>query len=223
LIDAQETERKRLARELHDDLSQNLAFLAVELDIFGQKPPVASNDVSKRMQELSTQVRNMSSSVHRLSHELHPAKLEQLGLMAAVRGFCRDFSSAHNVAIEFVPHDVPRSVPDDIALCLYRVVQEGLQNVVKHSGATSAKVELSCGDSELCLVVSDRGRGFDSSVKTHEGSLGLISMRERVRLVRGRISVQSRKGEGTRIMVQIPLGESERRSAVELRQADLKS
>jgi two-component system, LuxR family, sensor kinase FixL len=223
LIDAQETERKRLARELHDDLSQNLAFLAVELDIFGQKPPVASNDVSKRMQELSTQVRNMSSSVHRLSHELHPAKLEQLGLMAAVRGFCRDFSSAHNVAIEFVPHDVPRSVPDDIALCLYRVVQEGLQNVVKHSGATSAKVELSCGDSELCLVVSDRGRGFDSSVKTHEGSLGLISMRERVRLVRGRISVQSRKGEGTRIMVQVPLDELDRRPAVELRQTDPKS
>ena len=204
LIDAQETERKRLARELHDDLSQNLAFLAVELDILGQKPPLASSDVSKRMYELSAQVRNLSSSVHRISHDLHPAKLEQLGLLAAVRGLCRDFGSAHNIAIEFEPYDVPRSVPDGIALCLYRVVQEGLQNMVKHSGANTAKVELSCSDGELCLVVSDQGRGFDSSAKADVGSLGLISMRERVRLVSGRISIESRRREGTRIMVQVP-------------------
>ncbi len=223
LIDAQEAERKRLARELHDDLSQNLAFLAVELDIFGQKPPIASSDVSKHMTELSAQVRNLSSSVHRISHDLHPAKLEQLGLLAAVRALCRDFGEAQNIAIAFVPHDVPRSVPDDIALCLYRVVQEALQNVLKHSGAAAAKVELSCSGGELCLVVSDQGCGFDSSAKTDGGSLGLVSMHERVRLVRGRISVQSREGEGTRIMVHVPLGESARRSAVESPQADLKS
>jgi PAS domain S-box-containing protein len=223
LIDAQEAERKRLARELHDDLSQNLAFLAVELDIFGQKPPIASSDVSKRMAELSAQVRNLSSSVHRLSHELHPAKLEQLGLLAAVRGLCRDFGAAQNIAIAFVPHNVPRSVPDDIALCLYRVVQEALQNVVKHSGAATAKVELRCSGGELCLVVSDQGCGFDSSAKTDEGSLGLVSMHERVRLVSGRITVQSREGQGTRIMVQVPVGESDRRPAVELPQADLES
>jgi PAS domain S-box-containing protein len=223
LIDAQEAERKRLARELHDDLSQNLAFLAVELDIFGQKPPIASSDISKRMKELSAQVRNLSSSVHRMSHDLHPAKLEQLGLLAAVRGLCRDFGATQHVAIEFVPHDVPRSVPDDVALCLYRVVQEALQNVVKHSGAATARVELSGGDSELLLVVSDQGCGFDSSAKTDGGSLGLISMHERVRLVRGRISVQSCEGQGTRIMVLVPLGESDRRPAVELPLADPKS
>jgi PAS domain S-box-containing protein len=204
LIDAQEVERKRLARELHDDLSQNLAFLAVELDILGQKPPIASGDVSKRMNEFSAQVRNLSSSVHRMSHDLHPAKLEQLGLLAALRGLCRDFGATQNIAVEFARHDVPRSVPDDIALCLYRVVQEGLQNVVKHSGATTARVELRCGGGELCLVVSDQGCGFDSAARADEGSLGLISMRERVRLVRGRISVQSGPGEGARIMVQVP-------------------
>jgi PAS domain S-box-containing protein len=223
LIDMQEAERKRLARELHDDLSQNLALLAVELDILGQKPPIASSDVSKRMEELSAQVRNLSSSVHRMSHDLHPAKLEQLGLLAAVRGLCRDFGATQNVAIAFVPHDVPRSLPDDIALCLYRVVQEAIQNIVKHSGAATAKVELRCSDGELYLVVSDQGCGFDSSAKTDEGSLGLISMRERVRLMRGRISVQSRPGEGTRIMVQVALGESGQRPAVELPLADLKS
>jgi PAS domain S-box-containing protein len=223
LIDVQEAERMRLARELHDDLSQNLALLAVKLDILGQKPPIARSDVSKHMAELSAQVRNLSSSVHRMSHDLHPAKLEQLGLLAAARGLCRDFGATQNVAIEFVPHDVPRLVPDDIALCLYRVVQEALQNVVKHSGAATAKVELSGSGSELCLVVSDQGCGFESSAKTDEGSLGLISMRERVRLVRGRISVQSIEGQGTRIMVLVPLGESDRRPAVELPLADPKS
>ena len=208
LIHAQEAERMRLARELHDDLNQSLALLAVELDMFGQKPPATGSEVSERMRDLSEQVKDLSSSVHRLSHELHPAKLEQLGLVAAVRGLCRELGAAHNIAIEFEPHAVPRLVPDEIALCLYRIVQEGLQNVIKHSGSATAKVELMSNENELCLIVSDQGRGFDSMVATDEGSLGLVSMRERVRLVRGQISVESRKGEGTRIKVQVPLGGS---------------
>ena len=206
LIHAQEAERTRLARELHDDLNQSLALLAVELDMFGQKPPATGSEVSERMRDLSEQVKDLSSSVHRLSHELHPAKLEQLGLVAAVRGFCRELGAARNIAIEFEPHAVPRLVPDEIALCLYRIVQEGLQNVIKHSGSATAKVELISNENELCLIVSDQGCGFDSMVATDEGSLGLVSMRERVRLVRGQISVESRKGEGTRIKVQVPLG-----------------
>ncbi|MGO8836251.1 MAG: PAS domain-containing protein [Limisphaerales bacterium] len=204
LIHAQEAERMRLARELHDDLSQSLALLAVELDMFGQKP-ATTGGISGRMQEFSAQVRGLSSGVHRLSHELHPAKLEQLGLAAAVRGFCKEFGAAHKIAVEFEPHEVPRALPDDIALCLYRIVQEGLQNVVKHSGAAGAKVALTADAKELCLVVSDQGCGFDS-LAVGGGSLGLVSMRERVRLVRGHISVQSRKGASTRIEVHIPLG-----------------
>jgi two-component system, LuxR family, sensor kinase FixL len=204
LIHAQEAERMRLARELHDDLSQSLALLAVELDMFGQKP-ATTGGISGRMQEFSAQVRGLSSGVHRLSHELHPAKLEQLGLAAAVRGFCKEFGAAHKIAVEFAPHEVPRVLPDDIALCLYRIVQEGLQNVVKHSGAAGAKVALTADEKELCLIVSDQGRGFDS-LAVGSGSLGLVSMRERVRLVRGQIYVQSRKGAGTRIEVHVPLG-----------------
>ncbi len=204
LIHAQEAERIRLARELHDDLNQSLALLAVELDMFGQKPPATSSEVRERMRGLSEQVRNLSSSVHRLSHELHPAKLEQLGLVAAVRGLCRELGAAHGIAIEFEPHAVPRSMRDEIALCLYRIVQEGLQNVIKHSGSTAATVELISNENELCLIVSDQGCGFDSMVATDEGSLGLVSMRERVRLVGGQISIQSRNGEGTRIKVQVP-------------------
>ncbi len=205
LIYAQEAERMRLARELHDDLNQSLALLAIELDMFGQKPPATGSEVAERMRHLSAQVKNLSSSVHRLSHELHPAKLEQLGLAAAVRGFCREIGEMRNIAIEVDTREVPRELPNDIALCIYRIVQEGLQNVIKHSGAVTAKVELTTNEDHLGLVVSDQGCGFDSVVAKGEGSLGLVSMRERVRLVRGQISIESRKGEGTRIQVQVPL------------------
>ena len=204
LIHAQEAERIRLARELHDDLSQCLALLAVELDMLSQNPP-ASNVVAERMQELSEQVRNLSSGVHRLSHELHPAKLEQLGLVAAVRGFAKELGTAHQIAIECVFHNVPRELPDEIALCSYRIVQEGLQNVVKHSDATTAKVTLQADDKELHLEISDHGSGFDSAMTAGNSSLGLVGMRERVRLVQGQISIQSRKGAGTKIEVRVPL------------------
>jgi len=205
LISAQENERMRLARELHDDVNQGLAVLAIELDILGQKPPTGSSELRVRMGELSARVKSLSSSVHELSHALHPAKLEQLGLVAAVGGLCRELGAAHKIAIEFAADEVPRAVPDDIALCLYRIAQEGLHNVIRHSGATTAKVELRWNDSELGLVVSDRGCGFESLATREQGSLGLVSMRERVRLVRGQISVESRKGEGTRIEVRVPV------------------
>ena len=204
LIHAQEAERIRLARELHDDLSQSLALLAVELDMLGQQPP-AGNHISERMQEFSAQVRNLSSSVHRLSHELHPAKLEQLGLVAAVRGFAKELGAAHQMAVECEFHNVPRGLPDEIALCLYRIVQEGLQNVVKHSGAAGAKVILQADEKEFCLEISDQGSGFDSGATTGNSSLGLVGMRERVRLVHGKITIQSRQGEGAKIEVRVPL------------------
>jgi signal transduction histidine kinase len=194
----------RLARELHDDLSQSLALLAVELDIFGQKPPATGSEVGGRMREFSTQVKNLSSNVHRLSHELHPAKLEQLGLATAVRGFCQELGAAHKISIGFEQHEVPRVLPNDIALCLYRIVQESLQNVVKHSGASGAKVELTADENEIRLNISDSGCGFEMPM-AGSSSLGLVSMNERVRLVQGQISVHSRKSEGTRIEVRVPL------------------
>ncbi len=221
LIYAQEAERTRLARELHDDLNQGLSLLAVELDMFGQNPPAVRSEVGERMRHLSEQVKELSSSVHRLSHELHPAKLEQLGLVAAVRGLCRELGAARHIAIEFESHAVPRSLPDEIALCLYRTVQEGLQNVVKHSGSAAAKVELRSGENELCLIVSDQGCGFDSTMATVNGSLGLVSMRERVRLVRGQISIESHKGEGTQIKVQIPWADGQDDPLVASQRADL--
>lgn len=208
LITAQEAERTRLARELHDDLSQSLALLSVDLELFGQKPLSAPDQINARMQVFSSQVKDLSSEVHRLSHELHPAKLEQLGLTAALRGFCKELSAAHQMAVHFEAGDVPRTLPNDVALCLYRITQEALQNVIKHSGAASAQVTLACAENEILLSVVDDGEGFDAATVQGHGSLGLVSMRERVRLVRGRLSVESKRNEGTRVEVRVPLSPS---------------
>jgi PAS domain S-box-containing protein len=205
LIHAQEEERARLARELHDALSQSLALLSVELDMFGQNPSSERGQISGRMQEFSADVKRLSSEVHRLSHELHPAKLEQLGLVAAMRGFCKELATAHEMAIEFADRSVPRAVPEDTALCLYRITQEALHNVIKHSGGTAARVELAMDDGELRLVVADDGVGFDPETIRVNGSLGLVSMAERARFVHGRLSIESHAGKGTRIDVRVPL------------------
>jgi PAS domain S-box-containing protein len=205
LINAQEDERRRMARDLHDDLSQRLALISVELDMFGQQPPAQREAIAGRMQEFSREVASLASEVHRLAHQLHPAKLQQLGLAATVRGICKALAAAHEIAIEFESHDVPRVLPDDAALCLYRITQEALQNAIKHSGATGAKVELAANERELRLTVTDDGHGFDPEAAEARGSLGIVSMRERARMVRGRISVQSRPGEGTRIEARVPI------------------
>lgn len=205
LIHAQEEGQTRLARDLHDDLSQSLALLNIELEMFGQSPPAERGQINARMQQLSAQVKRLSSEVHRLSHELHPARLEQLGLVAAVRGFCKEFALAHEMAIEFTDRSVPRAVPVDTALCLYRIAQEALHNVVKHSGGTAASVELVTEDSELCLSITDDGVGFDPETTASNGSLGLVSMRERARFAHGQFSLESRTGKGTRIEVRVPV------------------
>ena len=205
LIYAQEAERMRLARDLHDDLSQSLALLSVELEMFGQRPPAELGRISAQMQEFSAQVKRLSADVHRLSHELHPAKLKQLGLVAALRGFCKEFAVAHEMAIEFADRSVPRAVPEHAALCLYRIAQEALHNVVKHSGGTAARIELAIEGSELRLAIADDGVGFDPERMRVNGSLGLVSMGERARCVHGLLSVESHAGKGTRVEVRVPI------------------
>ena len=201
LIYAQEAERTRLARDLHDDLSQSLALLSIELEMFGKSQPAERG----QMQEFSAQVKRLSSEVHRLSHELHPAKLEQLGLVAALRGFCKEFAVAHEMAIAFADRSVPRAVPEATALCLYRIAQEALHNVVKHSGGMAARVELTMEGSELRLAIADDGIGFDPQRMRANGSLGLVSMGERARFVHGLLSVESHAGKGTRVEVRVPI------------------
>jgi PAS domain S-box-containing protein len=205
LMYAQEAERTRLARELHDDLSQSLALHYLELEMFGQSPPAERGQISRRMQEFAADVKRLSSEVHRLSHELHPAKLEQLGLVAALRGFCNQCAAAHKLAIEFTDRSVSPAVPRDTALCLYRITQEALHNVLKHSRATAARVELAMEGNEVRVTVTDDGVGFDPETMRANGSLGLVSMEERARFVHGRLLVESHAGKGTRVEARVPI------------------
>jgi PAS domain S-box-containing protein len=204
LLQAQETERRRIARELHDDLNQGLALLAVELDLLGRNLPESVADARERVQQLAGRVKLLSSSVHDLSHQLHPSKLEQLGLVAALRALCRELSSSHGVPLEFTHHEVPGGFSEDAGLCLYRIAQEALGNVIKHSKARRAAVELTAGADGVCLRVSDDGAGFDPGQVAAKGGLGLVSMRERLRLVGGTLSIESEPAGGTRIVVRVP-------------------
>ncbi len=204
LLQAQETERRRIARELHDDLNQSLALLSVELDVLGQKPPGSPDQLAARLRALSARVKQVSSTVHDLSHQLHPSKLEQLGLLAAVRSLCKELAQGRGLPVEFTHQDVPEAIPQDTALCLYRIVQEALQNVMKHSGARQAGVELTGLGGAIRLRVSDDGRGFDPASAGGNGCLGLVSMRERLRSVGGEIVIDSRPSGGTRIEVRVP-------------------
>jgi len=205
LLLAQEMERRRIARELHDDLNQSLAILAVELEILSKKPPESTALIQQSIQKLSALVKQLSSAVHDLSHQLHPAKLEQLGLVAAIRSLCKELANSHGMPIAFAHHDVPETLPDDAALCLYRVTQECLQNIIKHSDAPHAEVVLQGQADSLRLRVVDDGKGFDPCSLDAKAGLGLASMRERLRLINGEFAIHSRPAEGTRIEVRVPL------------------
>jgi PAS domain S-box-containing protein len=214
LLQAQETERRRIARELHDDLSQRLALVCVQLDLIGQRPPESSAQLAAQMQDLSEQVKQLSSAMHDLSRQLHPTKLEQLGLVAAVNGLCKEMSQSHSLLIEFVHHCGPEAIPADTALCLYRIVQEALRNVVKHSGARGVDVQLRGDSAAIRLRIADDGVGFDPKLLEGKGGLGLVSMRERLRLVGGEIAIDSCPSSGTRVEVRVPLPAAEAAESV---------
>lgn len=204
LISAQEKERARLARELHDDLSQSLALLSIQLQTLGTKPS-DSGAIRKHVDQLTEQIQRLSTDVHRISHELHPSKLSQLGLEAALRGFCREAGSARGIKTRFESQNFPRVLPNDISLCLYRIAQEALQNAGKHSDASLVNVSLSVEDGVIKLVVADNGCGFDPDTVRTNGSLGLISMDERIRAVDGKLTIQSVPDAGTKIEARVPL------------------
>jgi PAS domain S-box-containing protein len=205
LITAQEEERTRIARELHDDLSQRLALAVIDLDLLTQDVPGLSSHARKRLDNITRTISGLTSDIHGISHRLHPSRLDTLGLVAALRGLCAEFSEQQALQVRFVHHGVPDKVPQDVILCCFRIAQEALRNVDRHSGASEAIVELSGHSDYLDLFVSDPGAGFEvESVKAHAG-LGLISIRERVRLVRGQLSIESQPSKGTRIVVRIPL------------------
>ena len=199
LIVAQETERKRLARELHDDLSQQVSLMAIEVDQLRQTAP----DFADHRRRVADYAAGIASGVHQLSHRLHPFKLEALGLVSAVESVCVDISAQHRLAVEFRHDQVPVHLPPDVSLCLFRIVQEGLQNVVQHSEAQRASVYLSGATGCLELTITDSGSGFDTGIKGT--GLGLVSIRERVHFLGGQLAIHSAPGVGTRLDVQVPL------------------
>jgi PAS domain S-box-containing protein len=205
LIHAQEEERTRIARELHDDLSQRMALLSISLEQFEQGIPDLSSEARQQLHDIAEVATEVSSSVHDLSHQLHPPKLDILGLVVSLQGLCREFSGQHKLQVQFDHSDVPIQIPKDVTLCLFRIVQEALRNVVKHSGAAEAKVELSSHDDGIDLCISDSGVGFDPESVKGESGLGLVSIRERLRLVGGHLVVESEPSHGTRIRVRVPL------------------
>jgi len=160
------------------------------------------------MQELLAQIRHLSSSVHDLSHQLHPSKLDQLGLVAAIGGLCRELTHTHGLKIEFT-HDQMPAISPDTAVCLYRIAQEGLRNAIKHSGAQQAEVVLSRTADAISLWIVDHGRGFDPRQVQGKSGLGLVSMRERVRYLGGEIAIDSQLSGGTRLHVRVPLKDTE--------------
>ncbi len=202
LINAQEEERSRIARDLHDDMNQRLGLLAFGLSQLSGKLP--AGEAKRETEELWQQTSGLSQDVHRLSHELHPATLEQLGLVAAARALCAEFSKKQGVAVYFTEHDVPPHLPEHVPLCLYRILQESLQNIAKHSEASVVKVELDRGLDGVHLTVEDNGIGFDPA-NHGQGGLGLLSMRERLRLVGGSIRIDSAPSQGTRVKVLAPI------------------
>jgi signal transduction histidine kinase len=206
LIEAQEQERTRIARELHDDLSQRMALLGIGLTQFERSIPELPSEAQERLHNISEVASEVSSELHSMSHQLHPAKLDLLGLVATVGAHCREISQQHELRIEFVHHDVSDRIPKDVALCLFRIVQEALRNIVKHGRTESATVELSGSADEIYLRISDQGAGFCPESAQARGGLGLISMRERLRLIGGDLDVESEPSRGTRIYVRVPVG-----------------
>jgi signal transduction histidine kinase len=200
LINAQEQERSRIGRELHDDVNQKLAMLSLGLQQLRENPL----DVHRRLQELREEVNDISSDVQALSHELHSSKLEFLGVINGIKSWCQEFAERQGIEIDF-RSEVTSALPFEVGVSLLRVLQEALHNAVKHSGVKHIVVQIMQHSREIHLTVTDSGRGFDIESAMQGKGLGLISMRERVRLLHGTFAIKSRPMGGTAIDVRVPL------------------
>jgi PAS domain S-box-containing protein len=203
LIHAQEQERSRIGRELHDHISQMLGVLTIRIDQLradDATPPA----VAAALEELRQSTTEITTDIHSLSHRLHSSALDYLGLVPALQRLVSEFSARHGIAIELAHTSVPASLPSEVALCLFRVTEESLTNIARHSHAKSARVLVNGGPDGIHLTVEDAGTGFDVESVERAGGLGFVSMRERLRVVRGTVRVDSSPSRGTRIDVRVP-------------------
>lgn len=201
LLTAQEEERRRIARELHDDIGQRLAALEIGLRRLRDRP----DDVAAQTDALAAQVSALAGEVRQLSHQLHPAMLEDLGLGAALRRLVQDFAGSRAAPVRFETRDLPDETLPAVATTFYRIAQEALRNVARHAGDTPVSVVLVGGHGQLRLTISDSGPGFDPAALREARGLGLLSMRERARLVGSHLDIHAQPGVGTTITVRAPL------------------
>jgi signal transduction histidine kinase len=204
VIQATETERSRIARELHDDISQRLALLSIEIDQFAGSAKAKTGGVTPDAKTFSSKTKAIADDIHQLAKELHPTTLKMLGLSSAVRAFCAELEARHEISISLQETMNLRELPEAVAISLYRVVQEALQNVVKHSGAREASVTFAGDAVHMSVRIEDQGAGFDTGHARH--GIGLDGMRERLRLAGGTLKIDSKPGTGTRIEARIPMG-----------------
>ncbi len=210
LLEAQEQERSRIARDLHDDISQRLALLVNDFEALENDLQDSTEETRHRIHAIGSRASEICSDIQDISHQLHSSKLQYLGIAAAAKIFCREFSEHEKLQIAFHSVDIPPNVPDNISLCLFRVLQETLHNAAKHSGASYLEVYLRGKSSEIQLTVRDRGVGFDPDAAMKRNGLGLISIRERVGLVGGTFSILSKPYLGTEISVRVPISAGEK-------------
>jgi len=205
LLTAQEEERSRIARELHDDITQRLAVLAIDMGKLELQHTAAPGELKSQIGAIKNSLVKISEDIHAISRKLHPAILDDLGLVRAIQSECAAFTRREGVAVTFRHEAVPEQLPKNIALAFYRIIQESLRNIARHSQAESAHILVNCTDKILQLSIADSGVGLDPLLLQNKAGLGLISMAERVKLVQGTITVDSVPGEGTVINVQVPI------------------
>jgi PAS domain S-box-containing protein len=208
LIRAQEEERSRIARDLHDDFSQGLALQCIDLEQLLKKLGQTETSDRTRLLKMLKRTKQLAADIRALSHQLHSNKLEYVGLLPAVSGLCEEISEKCEIRVHFTECGFPQNIPKDVALCLFRIAQEALGNVVKHSEAKSAEVQLGANSNGVSLRVADDGKGFVPNDTNRGGGLGLVGMTERLRLVGGRLSVKSDLAQGTTILAEVPLATS---------------
>jgi signal transduction histidine kinase len=210
LMTAQEEEQRRIARELHDDLVQRLGFLEFQIEQFRFGPIGSARvDVAEMLASLQKQTAELSDATRNISHRLHPAILDDLGLVAALRKLAKDFSHGRSSAVRFTSRVGTCSLPrGHCAGTIYRIAQEALRNAIKHANAVGITISLVCKRSELLLTIRDTGPGFNPSSVRGTGGLGIVDMEERARLLGATVRIDSRAGKSTTITLRVPLPQS---------------
>lgn len=204
LMTAQDDERRRIARDLHDDLSQKLAYLSMDIGKLATKP--SSRDLLSDLRPLQLRAADAAETVRHISHELHPSILDDIGLQAALEQYCDEFERRSGISTHFTSRNIPESIPPEVASSVYHIAQECLRNVSKHAQSETVSVALESVDGMLRLSVKDQGVGLRGKQREAAKGIGFVAMQERAHLVNGKFHVESKSGEGTEVLVEVPVG-----------------